>query len=317
VLGKLAEVLDRAFFRPDSLHPDVVLGLALAGPVVAGLVLFRGAAAELLLIAIAAGGVVHLVAALLRLKLENGPILLALVGVALCGPLSPPLWPILVASGAAVLEVLRSNLWPRARINTGVLAYAAVFLATRGAMAAYQRPGSTLLFPEPIAQWSRFYGGSAHFIEPITLYVGNVAGPVFATSLLAVAIGMAWLWYARRLSIVAAAAFLGTGLAMSLALHWDPVFQLDSGPAWFVVGLALCDRRQMPEQRLARLVMAIAAGVVGIGLRAAGHYIEVLFVAVAVIESVYALVELVAGLLAAWVGISRTRSLAGTGSLSA
>jgi hypothetical protein len=316
VLGKAAGFLDRAFFRPDSLHPDLVFGLALAAPVLAGLVLFRVAALELLLIAVLTGGAVQLAATMLRLRLETSPILLGVMGVALCGPLSAPIWPILVAAGAALLEVLRSNLWPRARINTGVLAYAAAFIAGRGAMAAYQRPGSSLIFPEPIAQWSLFYGGAAHFIEPITLYVGNVAGPVFATSLLAVAIGMAWLWYARRLSLIAAAAFLAAGLAMSLALHWDPVFQLGGGPTWFVVGLALCDRRQMPEQPLARPVMAVAAAVVGIGLRASGYYIEALFLAVAAIESVYAVVELIARLLAQRLGISQPPALAGTESLS-
>jgi NQR2, RnfD, RnfE family len=308
VLARIAGLLDRVFFRPESLHPDVVFSLALAGPVVAGLILFRLAAAELLLIALAIGGTVHLVAALVKLKLNMSPALLVVMGVALCGPLSAPLWPALVAFGAAAAEPFRARFWPSARINTGVLAYAVVFLASRGAMAAYQRPGSDLVFPEPIAQWSLFYGGSAHFIEPITLYVGNVAGPVFATSLLAVAIGMAWLWYARRLSVIAAAAFLLAGIAITLALRWDPVFQLDSGPTWFVVGFALCDRRQLPEQALARPMLAVAAAVIGIGLRSAHLYIEALFLTVAAIELLYAASSSLAGLVALRVGSSRTKT---------
>jgi hypothetical protein len=317
VLGKLARVLDRAFFRPDSLHPDVVTSLALAGPVIAGLILFRQPAFEFLGMAIAIGGAVHLGARLLRVKLETSPMLVALVGVALCGPLSPPVWPALIALTAAVLEVARSHYWPRARIHTGVVAYALAFLAGNGAMAVYQRPGSSRLFPEPIAQWSQFYGGATHFIEPITLYVGNVAGPVFATSLLAVVIGMAWLWYARRLSLLAATSFLTAGVVMAAALGYDPVFQLDSGPAWFVVGFALCDRRLLPEQPLARPLMAAAAGVIGIGLRATHFYVEALFLAVATIEVVYLVLELVA--YATWrlLRISRRRPLAGTESASA
>lgn len=308
VLARIAGLLDRVFFRPESLHPDVVFGLALAGPVVAGLVLFRIAAVEALLMALAIGGTVHLIAALARLRLNMSPALLAVMGVALCGPLSSPVWPALVAFGAAAAEPFRARFWPAARINTGVLAYAVVYLASRGAMAAYQRPGSSLLFPEPIAQWSLFYGGSARFLEPITLYVGNVAGPVFATSLLAVAVGMAWLWYARRLSVVAAAAFLLAGIAISLALRWDPVFQLDSGPAWFVVGFALCDRRQLPEQGLARPLLAVAAAVIGIGFRAAHLYIEALFTTVAAIELLYALVVAVAEFVAARVRASRAKT---------
>jgi len=223
----------------------------------------------------------------------------------------------LIALTAAVLEVARSRYWPGARIHTGVVAYAVMYLAAGGAMAAYRRPGSSRMFPEPIAQWSQFYGGATHFIEPITLYVGNVAGPVFATSLLAVVIGMAWLWYARRLSLLAATSFLTAGVVMAAALGYDPVFQLDSGPAWFVVGFALCDRRLLPEQPLARPLMAIAIGVIGVGLRAAHFYIEALFLAVAAIELSYAFLELLTGLLAARLGLSRRRRLAGTESVSA
>jgi hypothetical protein len=317
VLGKLARVLDRAFFRPESLHPDVVTGLALAGPVIAGLILFRQPAFEFLGMAVAIGGVVHVGARFLRVRLETSPMLVALVGVALCGPLSPPIWPALIALTAAALEVARSHYWPRARIHTGVVAYAAMYLAAGGAMAAYQRPGSPRIFPEPIAQWSQFYGGATHFIEPITLYVGNVAGPVFATSLLAVVIGMAWLWYARRLSLLSATSFLTAGVVMAAALGYDPVFQLDSGPAWFVVGFALCDRRLLPEQPLARPVMAAAAGIIGVGLRATHFYVEALFLAVAAIEVTYLMLELVA--FAAWrlFRLNRRRPLAGTESVSA
>lgn len=317
MLGKLARVLDRAFFRPDSLHPDLVTVLALGAPVIAGLILFGQPAFVFLAMAVGIGGAVHVGARLLGIRLETSPVLVALVGVALCGPLSPPVWPALIALTAAVLEVARSHYWPGARIHTGVVAYAAMYLAAGGAMAAYQRPGSPRIFPEPIAQWSQYYGGATHFIEPITLYVGNVAGPVFATSLLAVVIGMAWLWYAKRLSLLAATSFLTAGVVMAAALGYDPVFQLDSGPAWFVVGFALCDRRVLPEQPLARPVMAAAAGIVGVGLRATHFYIEALFLAVAAIEVIYLVFELVA--FATWrlLRLNRRRPLAGTESVSA
>jgi hypothetical protein len=317
VLGKLAGVLDRAFFRPDSLHPDLVTTLALAAPVAAGLILFGQPALEFLGVAIGIGGAVHIGARLLRVKLETSPILVALVGVALCGPLSPPAWPALIALTAATLEVARSYYWPRARIHTGVLAYALAYLAGGGAMAAYQRPGSARIFPEPIAQWSQFYGGAVHFIEPITLYVGNVAGPVFATSLLAVVIGMAWLWYARRLSLLAVTSFLAAGVVMAAALGYDPIFQLDSGPAWFVVGFALCDRRMLPEQPYARPVMAATAGIVGVTLRSAHFYIEALFLTVAAIEVIYLVVELLAYGLWRMFRPKRPPRLAGRESVSA
>jgi len=319
VLGKAARRLDRAVFRPDSLNPDLVSAIALAGPVLAGLVLFRMAAAIFLLLAVAIGGVTHLALRLRRQRPQTSPIIVAIVGVALCGPLASPALAALVALLASVLEVLRSSFWPRSRIHAGVLAYAVVYLGTGGAVAAYTRPGSEQLFPEPIAQWSEFYGGSTHFLEPITLYVGNVAGPVFATSLLAVVIGLAWLWYARRLSLMALLTFLVAGGLISVGLHYDPVFQLVSGPTWFVVGFALCDRRMLPGHPLARPVLALAAGVIGIGLRAAHLYIEALFVTVAVVELTYSVLVL---LLEGGVALLRQRfnarrSLAEKGSASA
>jgi hypothetical protein len=311
--------LDRALFRPDSLNPDLVSAIALAGPVLAGLVLFRLAAAIFLLLAIAIGGIAHLALRARRQRLQTSPIIVAIVGVALCGPLASPALAALVALLASGLEVLRSSFWPRSRIHTGVLAYTAVYLGTGGAVAAYTRPGSEQLFPEPIAQWSQFYGGSTHFLEPITLYVGNVAGPVFATSLLAVVIGLAWLWYARRLSLLALLSFLVAGALISLALHYDPVFQLVSGPTWFVVGFALSDRRLLPGNPLARPVLALAAGVIGVGLRAAHLYIEALFVTVAIVELTYSVLVLLleGGVALLQRRFNARRSLAEKGSASA
>jgi hypothetical protein len=311
--------LDRALFRPDSLNPDLVSAVSLAGPIVAGLVLFREPAAIFLILAIAIGGVVQLAVRLRRQRLQTSPIILSVVGVALCGPLASPALPALVALLASILEVLRSRFWPQARIHTGVLAYTLVYFGTGGAVAAYTRPDTDQLFPEPIAQWSQFYGGATHFLEPVTLYVGNVAGPVFATSLLAVVVGLAWLWYARRLSLLAVVSFLLAGALMAAALRYDPIFQLDSGPTWFVVGYALCDRRMLPGHPLARPVLAMTVGVVGVGLRAAHLYIEALFVTVAVVEVTYSVLVLLVerGVALLQRRFSSRRSLAEKGSASA
>ena len=302
MLGNLAEKLvtqlDRVAFRPDSLSRDTVMGLALIPPVLAGLVLFRLPAAEILGFALGAGLFVHLVCRILRLTLSTSPILPALVGVALCGPGTALVWPLAIAVAAALLEVARARYLPRAGINTGVLSYSALFLASGGAMASYLKPAGMIHFPEPIQQWSRFYGGANHFLEPSTLYVGNVAGPVFATSLLAVAVSLAWLWYSRGLSLSVLVGFAVGGAGIAWAFHWDPVFHLDSGPAWFVVGLALADRRLLPTPALGSAAVGLAAGLIGIGLRTGNFYVEGLFLAVAGIQvavaAVGALVRLVA-----------------------
>ena len=303
---RLAGQLDRAAFRPQSLGADTVLALALIPPVLAGLILFGVPAVEILVMAVGVGGTVQLLARAFHRPLRTSPILPSIVGVALCGPGTALLWPLAVALTTTLLELARGRFLPRAGIHTGVLSYSILFLATGGAMASYLKPAGMIRFPEPIQQWSRFYGGANHFLEPSTLYVGNVAGPVFATSLLAVFISLAWLWYARRLSLSVIVAFAVGGAGISLLLHWDPVFQLDSGPAWFVVGLAIADRRLLPPEPYGRPLLGLAAGIVGIGLRTDNFYVEGLFLATAAIQLVFAVLEGLVRLLAA-----RLRALAG------
>lgn len=279
-------------FQPASLPPDVLTALALLPPIVAGLLLFRWQAFYMLVIAVVTGFVAELLALRLKWSLGASPILVAIVGVGLCGPVAALVWPAVIAVMAAILELLRSRLAPVMRVHTGLLAYSIVFLASNGATAAYVRPGTMQLFPEPITQWSRFFGGAAHFLEPITLYVGNVAGPVFGTSLLAVAIGLAWLWYARRLSLAAAIAFLAAGSAVAVGQRWDPVFHLDSGPAWFAAGVCLCDRRLLAPDPVARLLLGGAAGTIGIGMRMVHGSIEWTFLALAAVQLLVGLFEL-------------------------
>lgn len=297
-LAKLTAHLERVAFRPESLGADVVMAIALTPPLLAGLVLFRLPALEIFVLAVGVGGTVHLFARIFHQPLVTTPILPSLVGVALCGPATPMLWPVAIAFATSIFELVRGRFLPRAGIHTGILAYSILFLASGGAMATYLKPAGMIRFPEPIQQWSRFYGGANHFLEPSTLYVGNVAGPVFATSLLAVAISVAWLWYARRLSLSVVVAFVVGGAGIATTLHWDPVFQLDSGPAWFVVGLALADRRLLPAEPYGRPVLGLAAGIVGVGLRAGNFYVEGLFLTVAAIQVVFALVEGVVRLVA-------------------
>jgi hypothetical protein len=63
--------------------------------------------------------------------------------------------------------------------------------------------------------------------------------------------------------------------------------------------------------------MAAAAGVVGVGLRAAHFYVEALFLAVATIEIIYLMMELVGFTTWRLLRLRRRRPLAGTESVSA
>src|SRR5207302_4187364 len=118
-----------------------------------------------------------------------------------------------------------------ARLRAGLIAYAVVLLASRGGPAAYLAPDGMGPAAEPIRYWLQV--GGQWPVEPVRLYVGNVPGPVFATSLLAVAVGVDWLWYARRLSLLVVLTFLaGAAAAVELA-HLPGGINLLSGPLWF------------------------------------------------------------------------------------
>jgi hypothetical protein len=118
-----------------------------------------------------------------------------------------------------------------------------------------------------------------------------VAGPVFATSLLAVGLGLAWLWYARRLSLGVLFCFLIGALVPVLLFNWNVVFHLDSGPTWFVAGFVLADRKLLPAGRFNRLLLGLAAGLAATGLRTKGLAIEAVPLTVAGLQLTVAFVE--------------------------
>ena len=68
-------LVDRALFKPDSLPRTATLSIALVPPIVAGLLLFRLAAAEMLVLALAVGAIAHLSARLIRQPLQISPVI--------------------------------------------------------------------------------------------------------------------------------------------------------------------------------------------------------------------------------------------------
>lgn len=284
--------LDRAAFNPASLPDDLIVGIALAPPVAAGLIIFKLPAAEMLAAALALGGGAQLLVYILwhgRVSHpQASPLVAAVFGVALVGPGAPLSASIAIATLAVILEVVRARYVPAVRAQAGLFAYALVALVTRGVLYAYVNPVTSKAFADPISVWYHYFSPQQASVDAVRLYVGNVPGPVFATSLLAVVISIAWLAYARRLSIVVLAAFLLGALVPIYLFHWDYVFQLDSGPTWFVAGLLLADRRLLPGSWAVRPVIGIVGGVLSLGLRARGYGIEAAFFTVAGIQAVIA-----------------------------
>jgi hypothetical protein len=295
-LHRVAARLDQAAFSPASMPDDLVTAIALTPPVVAGLVIFKLPAVQMLGTALVVGIAAQLVARWVWRhdipRPQPSPVIAAVFGVALVGAGASLVTSIEVALLAVVLELLRARYIPAIRAQAGLIAFATVALITRGAPLAYVNPASGKPFPDPIAIWYVEPSLPASY-DPITLYVGNVAGPVFATSLLAVAIGIAWLAYARRLSLVVAVGFLAGSVVAIAAYHWDYVAHLDSGPTWFVAGLLLADRRNLPASWAIRPVLGLGAGLLAIGLRVRGYGIEAAFLTVAGVQAVMAVAVVV------------------------
>jgi len=272
--------LKRTGVEPELAPASLVAGLALAPPVVAGVLLFRLTAVEMLAVALAAGLAAHVAARFLGQPLPSTPLLPALVGVALVGSGAPLAWAAIVAVLAAAFEMGRARFLPEARVQVGLLAYAVVLLVAEGRPATYVTPGGGPA-DEPIRLWLRLSGGGQAPLDPVHLYVGNVAGPVFATSMLAVAVGAAWLWYSRRLSLLIVLTFLAGAMVPIALLRWSAGYQLDSGPTWFAVALVLADRRTLPASAVGRPLLGFLAGVVALAVRARGFAIESALITVA------------------------------------
>jgi Na+-transporting NADH:ubiquinone oxidoreductase subunit NqrB len=296
LLARAGAWLDRAAFKPATLPNDLITAIALVPPVAAGLIIFKLPALEMLGIALFIGVAAYLATRWLWRGQPGhapaSPILAPVFGVALIGAGAGLLVTAEVAALGAILEVLRARYMPLIRAQAGLLAFAAIALITRGAPFAYINPANGKAFGDPIQTWYRFFSSASSPVDAIRLYVGNVPGPVFATSLLAVAIGVAWLAYARRVSLAVLVTFLAGAVVAIYTFHWDFLFHLDSGPTWFVAGLLLADRRLLPESWVIRPLLGFAGGLFAVGLRRNGYGIEAAFFTVAAVQAAMTLVVL-------------------------
>lgn len=269
----------------------MILGIALAPSIIAGLLIFRLAAAEILVIALVVGALAHLAALGLKQPMQDSPVLASVIGVALVGAGTPLVWAAVIAVGAAVLELVRVRIAPNARLQMGLLVYVLVLVSLPTVPTAYVNPMSGAPLAEPIRLWRDFYGGAQIPIDPIKLYVGNIPGPVFATSLLAVVLGAAWLWYARRLSPLVVATFAIGAAAPVVYYRWSIPYQLTSGPLWFVAALVLADRKNLPNSVVGRPLIGLCAGLLALAARSRGLGIEAAMEAVVAVQVVDTVIE--------------------------
>ena len=157
MLAAAGRALDKAAFSPDTLPDDLVIGLALMPPVIAGLVIFKLAAVEMLVVALVIGIAAQVAARVLFRKFtprpESSPLIAAVIGVALVGPGAPLLVSVEIAVLAVVLELVRSRYAPAVHAQPGLIAYTLIAVVTRGAPFAYINPANGRAFGDPIAIW--------------------------------------------------------------------------------------------------------------------------------------------------------------------
>jgi len=262
--------------QPEQLSYDLAFGLGLLPLLIAGLIFFRQDAVLLFAVSLLAGVVCLLALHLGRLTFglpawvghkASHP----LVGSLLIGCfLSPrtPLW--LAASAVMLFTVLDTFVWPQLRrvmLHPALIVFGLLFIAQRQLGSGFVNPFDGRRLADPLTLWYQL----RIIVDPVKLYVGNVPGPVGATSAGAILLGLVYLWYARKVSLGVMVGFL-VGVAIPAAvIGSDVAFQLSSGPALFIAGYIAADRRRVLLSEPVTFGFGLTAGVLTMVLRGYGQ----------------------------------------------
>ena len=258
--------------QPEQLGTDVAYALALIPPLALGLLFFRRPAALLLAFCLLAGTIGLLAFRLAGLTIglpawvghrANHPLVAALLIVAVLSPVTPP-W--LGVSLVVLFILLDSLAWPHLRR----MAVHPALLCVGILSVAQQQLGFSFLSPfdgRPLDDPLRLHT----VIDPVTLYVGNVPGPLGTTSAAAVLLGIAYLWYTRKVSLGMVAGFVIGVAAAAAAFRLDVAFQVSGGAALFLAGYLAADRRRLAFDERLCAGLGLCAGALTIFLRTRGQ----------------------------------------------
>jgi hypothetical protein len=257
---------------PETVPDLVIYGLALLPPLAISLVFFRQLAGAALGLALGIAVVLMLAEALLG---RAGIIITpgrrrahpAAITALLVAGFAAPRLPLPVIAGAVAATILFDRIvgprLPATFPSPALLGIAAVALLQQPLHVSYTNPFDLRPLAEPFALAAETH----RTIDPIKLYVGNVPGPLAATSMGAVLLGWAYLWYARRVLGRALAAYL-VGVAMAaLVLRQDVPLQIVSGPALFVTAFVASDRRYLQGPSVFLVALGLVAGILTVALR--------------------------------------------------
>ncbi|HEY0492566.1 MAG TPA: RnfABCDGE type electron transport complex subunit D [Candidatus Dormibacteraeota bacterium] len=262
--------------QPEQLNYDLAFGLALVPLLVAAIVFFRQDAVLLLAVSLLAGVVCLLGLQLGRLSFglpawvghrANHPLVASVLISCFLSP-KTPLW--LAAAAVILFTVLDTFVWPQLRrvmLHPALIVFGLIFIAERQLGSGFVNPFDGRRLADPLTLWYQL----RIVVDPIKLYVGNVPGPVGATSAGAILIGLVYLWYARKVSLGIIIGFLIGVAVPALLIGSDVAFQLSSGPALFLAGFIAADRRRVLVAEPFTLAFGVAAGAASMVLRGYGQ----------------------------------------------
>jgi len=192
--------------------------------------------------------------------------------IALILPSTLPLW--MAGIGALFAIVIVKGLFGGLGFNifNPALAARAFLLASWPvAMTAWVKPFDAVTTATPL-----YLVNTLHEISPsyLSLFIGNRAGSLGETSVLAILIGAAILFYKKIIDWPAPIAFIGTVAVLTFALGHDPLFGILSGGLMLGAFFMATDYVTAPITTKGRFIFGLGCGIMTVLIRYYGGFPE-------------------------------------------
>ncbi|MFA6548842.1 MAG: RnfABCDGE type electron transport complex subunit D [Candidatus Margulisiibacteriota bacterium] len=192
--------------------------------------------------------------------------------IALILPSTLPLW--MAGIGALFAVVIVKGLFGGLGFNifNPALAARAFLLASWPvAMTAWVRPFDAVTTATPL-----YLVNTLHELPPsyLSLFIGNRAGSLGETSVLAILIGAAILFYKKIIDWPAPIAFIGTVAVLTFALGHDPIFGILSGGLMLGAFFMATDYVTAPVTTKGRFIFGLGCGIMTVLIRYYGGFPE-------------------------------------------
>jgi electron transport complex protein RnfD len=192
--------------------------------------------------------------------------------IALIVPPTLPLWMAAIGSIFAVIIVkglfggLGFNIF-----NPALAARAFLLASWPVAMTAWVRPFDAVTTATPLFLVNKMAGEMPAYWD---LFIGNRAGSLGETSVLAILIGAAILFYKKIITWQAPVAFIGTVALLSFMLGHDPLFATLAGGLMIGAFFMATDYVTTPVTPKGRLIFGFGCGLVTVLIRYFGGFPE-------------------------------------------